>query len=201
MTIRSSPYVAALGLLLLVTTSCAAPGSSLTRVRVKGRVTTLDGAAAQNERIGLRLPAGYGLAGLDARWGEPAMYGHVDQDTVVTTDANGQFEVLFRPVTYSIMFFFLPPLGARPRYPPAPHLVVGFVDRLPNMGYLMAFTGGEFGYRVINFSAGEYETEILGGDEGPVWAVLQKEDFPTEWQPDVEMRGWTVVLELRLPDR
>ena len=103
---------------------CAAPGSALTQVVVEGEVIGEDGGPLPGTRVHLLLPARYGLRGLDALYGKPGDYGHDDQMRSVTADADGRFRVEFEPVTYSIMFWLIPPLGASFQGPPDPRLGV-----------------------------------------------------------------------------
>ena len=107
---------------------CAAPSSGVVRVRVSGRIVDSLGQPAAQQQVDILLPSQYGLTGLDAVWGKPEDYGHRDQKARVTTDENGQFEHAFAPTTYSIVFWFIPPLGPIPRKPPDPY----FYLKLPS---------------------------------------------------------------------
>lgn len=107
-------------LLLAYLSACVAPGSSGVEIRVKGRITMEDGRPLANEEVELVLPASYGLGGLDTVVGEPSDYGHVDQENKVTTDSNGEFKASLGFAVYHIDHVLVPPLGSRPKRPPAP---------------------------------------------------------------------------------
>jgi len=103
---------------------CAAPGSSITQAGISGRILDSKGNAQVGQKIEVGLPASYGLDAWDASTGVPQDYGHWYQHTNLVTDAQGRFSCLFSPVTYSIRMWLLPPLGAFPRLPPKPYVII-----------------------------------------------------------------------------
>ena len=118
---------------------CAAPGSALTQVELTGELRDRDGKPLAHRPLEICLPAGYGLRGLDARWGKPADYGHRDQWVTVITDGEGRFAHTFEPVSYSMLFWLVPPLGGG--RPPKP--VIGLRSRLPAGEWFIVYVMGD----------------------------------------------------------
>jgi len=116
---------ATLGLLTFVT-GCAAPGSGIVQIAVTGTLLDATSKPIAGRNIDLCLPKEYGLAGLDAKWGQPENYGHRDQKATVVTSSQGVFTNTFNPVSYSMVFWLLPPLGGFPRHPPEPFVFLRF---------------------------------------------------------------------------
>ena len=179
-------------------TGCAAPGSSLTRVHVSGRLAKPNGDAVPNERVKLVLPAAYGLEGLDAKFGRPGWYGHSDQEALISTDETGSFEYLFDPVSYSIVYFLVPPIGARPKYPPAPYLLVSVPSAMATDAYVVAFPDGEFRYRVIDLRSRRYKTDAKSDSSTPISARIEKRQFRVNGDSECTYGGWSVHVSLRL---
>jgi hypothetical protein len=186
-------------LLLLAFSGCVAPGSASAQVRVAGRLTTAEGNALGNEEVKVILPAAYGLSGLDAKMLSPATYGHYEQEVVVATDENGEFQHEFEPVTYSIVVFFLPPLGARPSHPPPPFVLVSVPSKMGTQAYLVGLTDGEAQYRVFDLSVMKSQTATLDAGTGPLAADFEKQEFRSEGRCGRLLKGWTVWLQLSPP--
>lgn len=118
--------ITAIILLSALGAGCAAPGSGRVQVSIKGQLLDATHKPLSGQQVDLMLPKEYGLAGLDAVWGKPEDYGHLDQKTTVTTDSDGVFTHTFAPVSYSMLFWFIPPLGPIPKAPPDPYVFLHF---------------------------------------------------------------------------
>lgn len=128
---------------------CAAPGSSITRVRIQGEICDQNDKPIAAKQVKLGLSKNYGLAGMDAIMGKPENYGHKDQDLTVETDNNGVFEHTFEPTTYSTSFWMIPPLGMRPQIPPQPYFFIRFYD-IENEYYCIYQENEKITYRPIS---------------------------------------------------
>jgi len=96
-----------------------------------------------NETIEFILPAEYGLGGLDPYFGKPEDYGHHDRRFSTMTDSNGEFRYNVGRTVYHVTMFLIPPLGALPRRPPAPFLLVR-VRRYADEYYAVQTWNGRF---------------------------------------------------------
>jgi hypothetical protein len=130
-------------------TACAAPGSALRTLSFKGEMKTALGEPLPGRPVRLAIPAEYGLGGLDRFFGGPQAYGHRDQFLEATTEPDGSFAVGHGPVVYHIGFWLLPPLGPRPRYPPAPTFFAILPDA-PNEVYRIHVDGRRVRYHVFD---------------------------------------------------
>jgi hypothetical protein len=161
---------------------CVAPGSAMTQVELRGQLLDESGAPMAYRPLQVCLPAAYGLRGLDAAWGEPADYGHRDQWAQLTTDAEGRFVHRFEPMTYSMMYWLLPPLGAGK--PPKP--VVGLRSRLASGEWFLVYLDGNKS-RAVRWREGTSErTPVPGGTTAPVVTYRKgTRDDPHGWTSDV----------------
>lgn len=107
---------------------CAAPGSAIGSLKIKGSLVSGSGNPISNEGIEFMLPAAYGLGGLDLAMNSPEDFGHTDHRFKVTTDQDGNFEADLGRRVYHMTFWLLPPLGGFPKRPPAPFLFVRFSE-------------------------------------------------------------------------
>ena len=161
---------------------CVAPGSSVTQVEFRGRMLDPAGEPMAHRAVKVCLPAGYGLRGLDAAWGKPADYGHRDQWAWVTTEAHASFAHRFKPVSYSVLFWLLPPLGAG--RPPKP--VVGLRSRLASGEWFLVYVDGDESRAVRFREATDGRAPVPGAAAKPVVTFRKRADgSPAGWTSDV----------------
>ncbi len=193
---KKSSSIKRLGLLLWVVSGfgilvpgCAAPGSAVTQVHIRGRMINARGEPVARQAVQLLLPASYGLAGLDARMGKPSRYGHKDQVVMVRTDPDGRIEHAFAETTYSIAFWLLPPLGPCPKKPPKPWVLLR-TDRQTDDYWVLRMTDSGF----------EASVKVRGRST----LVKQSSHEPAAfsgnmyWQPNRNPRGYLVDFQMRL---
>ena len=178
------PFVLLGCLIASALTGCAAPGSAVTQVEFAGKLTDTTGRSLAYTPVQICLPAGYGLAGLDAAWGAPKDYGHADQWVSLTTDANGQFSHRFEPVTYSVTHWLFPPLGPTPKKPPKP--VVGLRTRLASGEWFIVYAEGDSS-RALRWREGTQDrTPLPKAVSKPVLAFRPaSDDTPAGWTTEV----------------
>lgn len=184
------PFLAALNLL----SGCAAPGSSITRAALSGRIVDAQGHAVAGQQVEVMLPAQYGLAGLDAVWGQPEDYGHQTQRVTLQTDADGKFSCIFSPTTYSISFWIFPPLGTFPRQPPRPFVAMRIASRSPDI-MVAGMDHGHFDYRVWDHATGKFRQDSSARLSGS-YTFLKSEKAP---DGNRTIAGWLMNLTLVEP--
>lgn len=173
-------------------TGCAAPGSAITQLHVRGQIIDDKGQPAARETIVLMRPAAYGLAGLDAKWGKAEDYGHRDNVVSVKTDEDGKFEQAFAPNTYSVTFWILPPLGGFPRKPPYPF----FCLRTPKQT-------NDFWSLWMKDSGLETRAIERGNRIPQVQSLAEPADFSGEliWEDKRTPKGYLVDFQMKMRPR
>jgi hypothetical protein len=180
--------------LAFVVAACAAPGCALTQVGVTGRLIDADGAPVAGEQIELKLPAKHGLAGLDRVMLEPSAYGHHSMSATVVTDSDGRFSWRFPQTTYSISYFFIPPLGPLPRKPPPPTVGVRTAGMAPD--WLVVRPDDEtVECRLFDDASNSVGKEPDGHVTGSA-AIVEPSDAGKETRG---LRGWRLGLTIRRP--
>ena len=132
-----------LALLLLVglQPGCIALGSSSGHLSVRGTLTSDQGQPLADEVLQLLLPAAYGLGGHEMN--QPEDFGQRDQEFTTSTGPNGKFAFDLGTHIYHINFWLIPPLGAFPRHPPAPFVLVRIFN-MPGEYYAVQTRDGKF---------------------------------------------------------
>ncbi len=167
-------------------TGCVIPGSNTGHVSIRGSLALATGEPLPHREIQFLLPAAYGLGGLDLVLLEPEDFGQQDHSFRVTTNSKGKFDYHLGDRVYHVDFWLLPPLGAVPRYPPAPFLLV----RVPS------FPGEYYAVQTYN---GQFKTFAEGGAELPLsQSHLSELSASSESGRRGDGMHWTVgVIDLR----
>lgn len=173
-------YLSISAALLVLLAGCAAPGSTLTRSSIRGKLLDRQGQPLSGQKVEVSLPSSYGLQGLDSAMGKPEDYGHRDETAVLRTDRNGEFHHLFQVRTRSVTYFLLPPLGPVPRQPPRPYYEI----RTPRHRYLVGWNRDRFDYRsqAIDKPAGRSAGQVSG-----VYMPRESEGIDG-WESTIEIR-------------
>jgi hypothetical protein len=95
--------------------SCAAPGSAIGRIGIKGEILSKD---VKNLKITFELPENYGIGGLD----KPSDHKHEKPPIEMVVDKEGKFSGYYGAI-YHVTVFLLPPLGAKPEIAPKPKFI------------------------------------------------------------------------------
>jgi hypothetical protein len=156
---------------------CAAPGSAAGKV---GVIVRYDQEIEAPKEIRVILPKEYGLAGLDRVWGRPESYGHrnIERTSMLK---EGCYRVEFPPVTYSISFWLLPPLGAFPKQPPTPFYYLQFSGTEDEV-YFVSFGKKGLHYRVYDRNSGVEKKQSDAAwifTDGRYFAETEKDRFET----------------------
>lgn len=172
-----------LALIVVLLTSCAAPGSTIGRVALSGAIVT--GGSAIPVSLEATLPKHYGLGGLDLVMNAPEDFGHKDQKVNIEVK-DGTFSFQFPPVVYHVTVWLLPPLGAFPKQPPEPAYFVRFSDT-PEEVYLVGLDRGTFKYQVFSRSS----RQELKHEEA-TWSFTRGEYVPLK---DVDGKVWHLKVQ------
>jgi hypothetical protein len=163
---------------------CVAPGSSIGHLSVRGSLQSATGEPLANREVELILPAAYGLGGLDVVLNDPEDFGHQDRSFTVTTDSAGEFSRDLGDHVYHAALWILPPLGAFPRHPPPPFLLV----RVPSFP-------GE--YYAVQTHDGKFKVFGIGGTELRLREAALSELSATSESGTTNDQRWTVgVIDL-----
>lgn len=155
-------------------------------VSIRGSLHSATGEPLPDEEIQFIVPAAYGLGGLDLVLNKPEDFGHQDHSFTLITDSQGEFSYDLGNQIYHVTFWLLPPLGAFPRHPPPPFLLL----RLPSLP-------GEY-YAVQTYD-GEFKVFNLSGAELPLDQAGLLELSASRESGSTNDRRWTVgILSLRL---
>ncbi len=134
--------------LLLLLSSCAAPGSALGKVGIRANISL---PLESDLRLRITLDESYGLGSIDRYFGKPEDYGHKDQVTVLTMKPDGSFEDQIFEVLYHVTYFILPPLGPIPRKAPKPYYIIEF-SNIKDEIYVVGEPRTGFEYRTYSYS-------------------------------------------------
>ncbi len=139
-------------ILAFLASACAAPGSSVGHLSLEGRLVSEAGELLPDREVQVGLPAAYGLGGLDLVLGGAEDFGNEAQTFTATTDSRGEFFLDLGNRGFHVSFWLIPPLGARPRHPPPPFLLLR-VPSFPGEYYAVQTWDGEF--RVLTSDGAE----------------------------------------------
>ena len=134
--------IAIVATLALQMTACAAPGSSIGSVSIRGTLTAA-GEPLAGASGAILLPASYGLGGLDLVMNKPEDFGHKDERFAFTTDSDGNFQQDLGKRIYHVTCWLLPPVGCYPKRAPPPFVLVR-VDAAPEEYYAIQTHDGQF---------------------------------------------------------
>lgn len=130
--------------LISILTGCVAPGSARGHVFLRGSLELDDGQPLPDRQVNIMVPAEYGLGGFDLRFGgKPEDFGRQDEKFSVVTDESGKFALDLGDRHYHVSVWFLPPLGAFPRNPPRPFLLLR-IPSFPGERYAVLTGNGQF---------------------------------------------------------
>ena len=125
--------------------SCAAPGSAIGRIGIKGEILSKD---VKNLKITFELPEDYGIGGLD----KPSYHKQEKPPIELVVDKEGKFSGYYG-VIYHVTVFLLPPIGAKPEIAPKPKLVMARFSDSKDEFYVMGESQNGFEYFVYDHSS------------------------------------------------
>ena len=174
---------------------CVFPGSSVTVIRVKGRVIDPRGDGIPRMKVELLFPAEYGLSQLDAKYANASKYGHYNQVFALHTNDAGEFQHTFEPVTYSVMVRLIPP-GRRPEYPPPPQFALRIGD-VSSEGFAVSFQGEKLVYRKLDWVSRQWTSGVIEDMDGFLSGALTAERLPCGEGSYCD--GWTTEIVVKVP--
>lgn len=129
LSLKTKKFVTFLGAFLFLSlNACSFPSHKSVELTVAGTYLNENGQPLANKELEILVPAGYGLETEHIEEKELWQNQHLNQKALVFTDLLGTFSATFKPISYPVRYWLIPPKGTQPKRAPYPF----FYMRVPD---------------------------------------------------------------------